>query len=99
MEQSDPATGEEFWGGRLGMLGHRHDDETRSFLLRQIFQLSADSLPNPEAGTLHVRLHGMGNWHCSNRVLAELCHFLNAHDTHYPRTELRLVLEAPASEQ
>ncbi|HSW29458.1 MAG TPA: hypothetical protein VLH75_08265 [Longimicrobiales bacterium] len=79
------------------LLGHHHDDEARSFL-RQVFQLPADILPDPDAGTLRVRLHGMANGR-SNRALAELCHFLNAYDTCYPGTDLRLVLEAPASEQ
>ncbi|HSW28477.1 MAG TPA: hypothetical protein VLH75_03190, partial [Longimicrobiales bacterium] len=66
--------------------------------LRQVFQLPADILPDPDAGTLRVRLHGMANGR-SNRALAELCHFLNSYDTCYPGTDLRLVLEAPASEQ
>lgn len=79
------------------LLGHHHPDEARSFL-RQVFQLPADILPDPAAGTLRVRLHSMANWR-SNRALAELCHFLNSYDTCYPGTDLRLVLEPPPSEQ
>lgn len=75
------------------LLGAHHDDEARSFL-RQVFQLPADLAPDPDAGTLVVRLHGMANWR-SNRALAALCDFLNEYDTHYPGTDLRLVLKAP----
>ncbi|MDT8342524.1 MAG: hypothetical protein RQ751_13520 [Longimicrobiales bacterium] len=78
------------------LLGHHHDDEARSFL-RQVFQLPADLLPDPDAGTLVVRLHGMANWR-SNRALTELCNFLNTYETVYPGTDLRLILEAPASD-
>jgi transposase len=76
------------------LLGYHHDDEARSFL-RQVFQLPADIVPDPNDGTLRVRLHGMANWR-SNRALAGLCQFLNGYDTRYPGTDLRLVLEPPA---
>jgi len=79
------------------LLGQHHDDEARSFL-RQVFQLPADIIPDLEARTLLVRLHSMANWR-SNRALAELCHFLNSYGTCYPGTDLRLVLEPPASER
>ncbi|MBI4540934.1 MAG: hypothetical protein HY704_15635 [Gemmatimonadetes bacterium] len=75
-------------------LGYHHDDEARSFM-RQVFQLPADIIPDRAAGTLLVRLHAMANWR-SNRALAELCDFLNSYETHYPGTDLRLVLEPPA---
>jgi hypothetical protein len=78
------------------LLGYHHDDEARSFL-RQVFQLPADIVPDPSEGILRVRLHGMSNWR-SNRALAGLCQFLNGYDTRYPGTDLRLVLEPPASE-
>ena len=78
-------------------LGYHHDDEARSFL-RQIFQLPGDIIPDPAAGILRVRLHGMANWR-SNRALAELCDFLNSYDTRYPGTDLRLVLEPPGVEK
>lgn len=78
------------------LLGQHHDDEARSFL-RQVFQLPADIVPDPAAGTLRICLHSMANWR-SNHTLAELCHFLNSYETRYPGTHLRLVLEPPESE-
>jgi hypothetical protein len=50
------------------LLGIHHSDEARSFL-REVFQLPADLIPDPAAGTLVVRLHGMSNWR-SNRALS-----------------------------
>jgi hypothetical protein len=79
------------------LLGWHHDDEARSFL-RQLFQLPADLNPDPEAGTLQVRFHGMANER-SNQALRGLCEILNAYGTCYPGTRLRLILEAPPSLQ
>ena len=79
------------------LLGCHHQDEARSFL-RQVFQLPGDILPDPAAGTLRVRLHSMANWR-SNRALAGLCTILNSYNACYPGTDLRLVLEAPPSNQ
>jgi transposase len=78
----------------VGPLLGSHDDEARSFL-RRVFQLPADVVPDEEAGTLVVRLHGMANWR-SNQALHGLCAILNAYDTRYPGTDLRLVLEPPS---
>lgn len=78
------------------LLGPHHNDEARSFL-RQVFQLPADLVPDPEAGTLTVRLHSMANWR-SNRALTGLCEILNSYEACYPGTRLRLVLEPPPSE-
>jgi hypothetical protein len=77
-------------------LGPHHNDEARSFL-RQVFQLPADLVPDPEAGTLTVRLHSMANWR-SNRAVAGLCEILNSYEACCPGTQLRLVLEPPPSE-
>jgi hypothetical protein len=77
------------------LLGPHHEDEARSFL-RQVFQLSADIIPEPESNTLRVRLHSMANWR-SNRALAGLCSILNSYEACYPGTDLRLVLEASPS--
>ena len=77
------------------LLGWHHDDEARSFL-RQVFQLPADLNPDPEAGTLRVRFHGMANGR-SNRALRGLCEILNSYETSYPGTRLRLILQAPPS--
>jgi transcriptional regulator with XRE-family HTH domain len=79
------------------LLGWHHADEARSFL-RQVFELPAHLVPDPEAGTLRVRLHCMANAR-SNRALAGLCEVLNAYQACYPGTGLRLVLEAPPSEE
>ena len=68
-----------------------HPDEARS-LLRALYQTEADLLPDPEAGTLAVRLHHMAN-RCSDKAIQKLCDELNATETQFPRTNLRLVLE------
>jgi len=78
------------------LLGLHHSDEARAFL-REVFQLPADLVPDPAAGTLVVQLHGMANWR-SNRTLGAHCTLLNSYDTRYPGTDLRLVLEPPPSE-
>lgn len=75
-------------------LGFHHQDEARSFL-ENVFNLPADLLPDHDAGTLTVRLHGMANPR-SNRALTELCEFLNDHQcrhTRFPGTRLRIILE------
>ena len=68
-----------------------HPDEARS-LLQALYQTEADLLPDPEAGTLTVRLHHMAN-RCSDKAIQKLCDELNATETQFPRTNLRLVLE------
>ncbi len=68
-----------------------HPDEARS-LLRALYQTEADLLPDPEAGTLTVRLHHMAN-RCSDEAIRKLCDELNATETQFPRTHLRLVLK------
>jgi hypothetical protein len=64
-------------------------DETRA-LLREIFSTEADLLPDEVAGTLTVGLHHLANRACdeATRYLAEQ---LNATETVYPGTNLRLV--------
>ena len=68
-----------------------HPDEART-LLRALYQTEADLLPDPEAGTLTVRLHHMAN-RCSDEAIRRLCDELNATETQFPRTNLRLVLK------
>ena len=68
-----------------------HPDEART-LLRALYQSEADLLPEPEAGTLTVRLHHMAN-RCSDQAIRKLCDELNATETQFPRTNLRLVLK------
>ncbi len=77
------------------LLGWHSADQARSFL-RQVFQLPAHLSPDPGAGILRVRLHGMANER-SNRALRGLCDILNAYQACYPGTGLRLVLQGPPS--
>jgi hypothetical protein len=77
-------------------LGLHHEDEARSFL-ENVFNLSADLLPDTEQGTLTVRLYGMANPR-SNRALAQLCQIMNnqpGYQVCFPRTRLRIVLQPP----
>jgi hypothetical protein len=61
-------------------------------VLRALYTTEADLVPDPDARTLTVRLH-----HCANaatdRVIEKLCQELNATETIFPRTNLRLVLK------
>ena len=77
----------------VGPLLPYRDDQARKFMC-QVFNLSADLLPDYEQGTLVVRMHSMTTPR-DNRALASLCAVLNDLDVYYPGTELRLVLEAP----
>lgn len=61
-------------------------------LLRAIYQQEADLVPNQEAGTLTVGLHHMGN-RAHDEVVRHLCAELNATETVFPGTNLRLVYE------
>jgi len=64
-------------------------DDSRS-LIRELFRTEADLVPNEEEGTLTVRLH-----HLTNRMSDESVRFLadqlNATETIYPGTNLRLI--------
>jgi hypothetical protein len=64
-------------------------DETRA-LLREIFGAEADLLPDELAGTLTVRLHHLTN-HASDEAVRYLAEQLNATESVYPGTNLRLV--------
>lgn len=71
-----------------------HPDETRS-LLRALYATEADLLPDYQQRTLTVRLHHMANEY-SNKAIRKLCDQLNATETLFPRTDLRLVLKLGA---
>jgi hypothetical protein len=71
-----------------------HRDETRS-LLRALYATEADLLPDYTTRTLTVRLHHMANGY-SNDAIRKLCDQLNATETLFPRTDLRLVLKLGA---
>ena len=66
-------------------------DEARR-LLTALYTTEADLLPDPEAGILTVRLHHSANA-ATDRAIEKLCEELNATDTVFPRTNLRLVLK------
>jgi hypothetical protein len=68
----------------------RHDD-ARS-LLRAIYGTEVDLVPDTQAGTLTVRLHPLAN-QSSDDALRHLCAELNATQTLFPRTNLRLIYE------
>jgi len=69
----------------------KRPDEARR-LLRALYTTEADLLPDPEAGTLTVRLHHSANV-ATDQVIEKLCEELNATETIFPRTNLRLVLK------
>jgi hypothetical protein len=69
----------------------KRPDEARR-LLRALYTTEADLLPDPKAGTLTVRLHHAANA-ATDQVIAKLCEELNATETIFPRTNLRLVLK------
>ena len=71
-----------------------HRDETRS-LLRALYATEADLLPDYTTRTLTVRLHHMANGY-SNDAIRKLCDQLNATETLFPRTDLRLGLKLGA---
>ena len=69
----------------------KRPDEARR-LLRALYTTEADLLPDPEAGTLTVRLHHAANA-ATDQVIEKLCAELNATETVFPRTNLRLALK------
>jgi len=72
-----------------------HPDEARR-LLQALYKTEADLLPDPEAGTLTVRLHHLANA-SSDQAIGKLCEELNATETLFPRTNLRLILKLGSS--
>ena len=69
---------------------HMTDKREARALQRQIFVSEADLKPDDEKGTLTVSLHNMTN-PVSDRVVRELCEKLNATETVFPGTNLRLI--------
>jgi len=70
-------------------------DDARA-LLRSIYTKEADLMPDEEKGTLTVRLHNMTN-RAHDAAVAHLCAELNATETSYPGTNLRLIYELVSS--
>ncbi len=69
----------------------KRPDEARR-LLRALYTTEADLLPDPEAGILTVRLHHAANT-ANDQALEKLCEELNATQTVFPRTNLRLAFK------
>jgi Transposase protein len=68
----------------------RHDD-ARS-LMRAIYKTEVDLEPDLQAKTLTVRIHPLAN-PSSDEALRHLCNELNATETTFPATELRVIYE------
>ncbi len=68
----------------------RHDD-ARS-LLRAIYSTEVDLVPDPQAKTLTIRLHPLAN-SSSDHAVRHLCAEINATETLFPGTNLRLIYE------
>lgn len=65
-------------------------------LLRAIYSTEADLLPDEKEGTLTVRLHNMTS-RTHDIAVSHLCDELNATETTYPGTNLRLIYELVSS--
>ncbi len=64
-------------------------EDTRA-LLRQIYNTEADLFPDAESKTLTVSLHHLTQA-AHDQALRHLCHELNATETTFPGTNLRLI--------
>ena len=71
-------------------------DDARS-LIREIFSTDADLIPNEEKKTLTVRLHHLTN-NMSDQATRVLAEELNATETVYPGTDLRLIYKLVSDE-
>jgi hypothetical protein len=68
-----------------------HPNEART-LLRALYKTEADLLPDRENNILTIRLHHLANV-MSDNVIEKLCSELNATETLFPRTNLRMVFK------
>ena len=64
-------------------------DDARS-LIRGLMQTAANLRPDYERKELHIQLHGQTN-PMQDAVVNHLCEELNATETHYPGTDLRMI--------
>ena len=71
-------------------------DEART-LLRALYSTDADLIPDHPQQTLTVALHHLAN-PCSNAAIQKLCDELNATETVFPRSNLRLVFKLGSSQ-
>ncbi len=72
------------------------NDDAHS-LLRAIYRTEADLLPDTEKGILTVRLHHLAN-RSSDDAIRHLCNELNAAETVFPGTDLRMFYELVSSQ-
>lgn len=68
-----------------------HEDDARS-LLQAIYTNEIDLIPDDKHQTLTIRLHQLAN-RSSGKTVLNLCSKLNATETKFPGTELRLIYE------
>ena len=73
----------------------RHDD-ARS-LLRAVYSTEIDMIPDEQAKTLTIRLHPLANT-SSDEAVRHLCDEINATETLFPGTVLRLIYELVSSQ-
>jgi hypothetical protein len=66
-------------------------DEART-LLRDVYGLEADLIPDKTQGTLLVRLHHLAN-HANDGIVRKLCEELNTTKTIFPGTNLTIIYE------
>jgi len=66
----------------------RRLDDARSFV-RGLIQTSINLRPDLVSGELRIELHGQAN-PVHDTIVVRLCEELNATETHYPGTNLRL---------
>ena len=87
-------------GAETSMAGLLRDqlargDDTRA-LLRQIYETEADLCPDAEAKTLTVQIHHLTQA-AHDLALQKLCDQLNATETVFPGSDLRLVFKVGSS--
>jgi transposase len=71
-------------------------DDARA-LLCALYNQDADLVPDAVAGTLTIRLHHMAS-HAQDEAVRHLCEELNATQTQFPGSDLRLVYELVSSQ-
>jgi len=65
-------------------------------ILRNLFNNEADIIPDDDAGTLRVVIHGAAN-PVTARTLLELLELHNQTETIYPGTNLTMIFESATS--
>ncbi len=73
-------------------LGKHHQDQARAFV-RDLYTTEANLIPDIEAKTLTVELHSLATPK-ANEIISHLCAELNATETNYPDTELKLIFKS-----